>query len=119
MNGKPVKEDLQQLLEREIHIANDANCFALSEAIDGAARGAGLVFGIILGTGTGGGIVIDGKIVNGAQSIAGEWGHNPLGNEQRPCYCGRFDCVETYLSGPGLVSTWRQAGMPRKVRWRV
>ena len=110
MNGKAVKEDLQQLLEREIRIANDANCFALSEAVDGAARGAGLVFGVILGTGTGGGIVIDGKIIEGAQSIAGEWGHNPLGNEHRPCYCGRFDCVETYLSGPGLVRTWLNAG---------
>lgn len=110
MNGKPVLEDLQALLQREIRIANDANCFTLSEAVDGAAAGARVVFGIIIGTGTGGGIVIDGKPLAGLQNIAGEWGHNPLGNEQRPCYCGRDDCVETYLSGPGLVKTWQVAG---------
>jgi fructokinase len=110
LNGKPVLADLNRLLNREIRIANDANCFALSEATDGAARGARLVFGVILGTGTGGGIVTDGKLINGAQNNAGEWGHNPLGSQGRPCYCGRQDCVETYLSGPGLVETWRHAG---------
>lgn len=110
MNGKPVLQDLQTLIGREIRIANDANCFALSEAIDGAGAGAAVVFGVIIGTGTGGGIVIDSKLLDGAQNIAGEWGHIPLGNEQRPCYCGRYDCVETYLSGPGLVTTWQQSG---------
>lgn len=110
MNNQPVLEDLQSLLQREIRMANDANCFALSEAVDGAAAGARVVFGIIVGTGTGGGIVIDGKPLAGLQNIAGEWGHNPLGNEQRPCYCGRNDCVETYLSGPGLEKTWAVAG---------
>lgn len=110
MNGQPVLEDLQNLMQREIRIANDADCFALSEATDGAASGAGVVFGIIIGTGTGGGIVVDGRPLSGLQNIAGEWGHNPLGNEQRPCYCGRLDCVETYLSGPGLLKTWISAG---------
>jgi len=110
MNGKPLLTDLQGLMNRDIRIANDANCFALSEAVDGAARGAGTVFGVIIGTGTGGGIVINGKLIEGAQHIAGEWGHNPLGDEGRPCYCGRKDCVETYLSGPGLFKTWQQAG---------
>ncbi len=110
LNGKPVLADLNCLLNREIRIANDANCFALSEATDGAASGAQLVFGVILGTGTGGGIVADGKLISGVQNNAGEWGHNPLGSQGRPCYCGRRDCVETYLSGPGLVKTWRHAG---------
>lgn len=110
MNGQPALDDLQSLLNREIRMANDANCFALSEAIDGAAAGASTVFGVIIGTGTGGGIVINGKPLKGVQNIAGEWGHNPLGNEQRHCYCGRDDCVETYLSGPGLVKTWQLAG---------
>ena len=110
MNGQPVLEDLQSLLQREIRIANDANCFTLSEAVDGAAAGARVVFGIIIGTGTGGGIVIDGKPLAGLQNIAGEWGHNPLGSERRRCYCGRNDCVETYLSGPGLVKSWNAAG---------
>jgi len=110
MNGKPLLADLQGLVQRDIRIANDANCFALSEAVDGAARGAGTVFGVIIGTGTGGGVVINGQLIEGAQHIAGEWGHNPLGNEGRPCYCGRKDCVETYLSGSGLFKTWQQAG---------
>ena len=113
LNGRPLKEDLERRLDREIRMANDANCFALSEAIDGAARGASVVFGVILGTGVGGGIVIDGRIVTGANAIAGEWGHNPLplpGAEDLPlreCYCGRRGCVETYLSGPALA--WEEA----------
>ncbi len=110
LNEKPIHLDLQVLLKREIRLANDANCFALSEAIDGAAASASVVFGVIIGTGTGGGIVVDGKLINGAQNIAGEWGHNPLESQGRPCYCGRYDCVETYLSGPGLVTTWQHAG---------
>ena len=118
MNGKPVLVDLQNRLNREIRIANDANCFALSEAIDGAGKGAAVVFGVIIGTGTGGGIVVNGKLIEGAQHIAGEWGHNPLGNEGRPCYCGRKDCVETYLSGPGLVKTWNRLGGEKDVTAR-
>ncbi|HUQ29878.1 MAG TPA: ROK family protein [Usitatibacter sp.] len=110
LNGRALKEDLERRLKREIRMANDANCFALSEAIDGAARGASNVFGVILGTGVGGGIVIDGRIVTGANAIAGEWGHNPLPSPQAgdhplpPCYCGRRGCIETYLSGPGLTA---------------
>lgn len=105
--GKSLRADLQSLLQREVRIANDANCFALSEATDGAAAGAEVVFGVILGTGVGGGIVVRGQVLNGANSIAGEWGHNPLPGEEsvRPtCYCGRVGCVETYLSGPGLAA---------------
>jgi len=108
--GQPLRVDLQSLLQREIRLANDANCFALSEAIDGAGRGARCVFGVILGTGVGGGIVIDGKVLVGANAIAGEWGHNPLPADTAdplpplPCYCGRTGCVETWLSGPGLAA---------------
>ena len=106
--GQPLRQDLSNRLGREIRLANDANCFALSEAVDGAARGAGIVFGIILGTGVGGGIIIRGQPLIGAHAIAGEWGHNPLplpGPEDLPlprCYCRRAGCIETYLSGPAL-----------------
>ena len=109
MNGMPVKEDLEKILKSDIRIANDANCFALSEATDGAATGASVVFGVIVGTGTGGGVVVNGHILTGPNAIAGEWGHNPLPwpkDEERPgpeCYCGKFGCVETFLSGPGLA----------------
>ena len=108
--GKPLKRDLQALLQREIRLANDANCFALSEAVDGSGRDAETVFGIILGTGVGGGIVINKQVLTGANAIAGEWGHNPLllpGGDDLPlptCYCGRAGCVETYLSGPALAA---------------
>ena len=108
--GKPLGRDLEAALGREVRIANDANCFALSEALDGAARGAGVVFGAILGTGVGGGLVVDGRIVEGVNSIAGEWGHNPLpwpdasDAPARACYCGRSGCIETYLSGPGMTA---------------
>ncbi len=107
--GKPLGRDLEAALGREVRIANDANCFALSEAEDGAGQGAGVVFGAILGTGVGGGMVVDGRILEGANSIAGEWGHNPLPwptAEESPgpaCYCGRRGCIETFLSGPGLA----------------
>jgi predicted NBD/HSP70 family sugar kinase len=107
--GKPFKQDLEQALGREVRVENDANCFALSEATDGAGQGAPVVFGVILGTGVGGGIVIDGKVVTGPNAIAGEWGHNPLplpSGADLPlpgCYCGRSGCIETYLSGPGLA----------------
>jgi len=106
--GRPFERDLARVLERPVRLANDANCFALSEAVDGAGRGAEVVFGVILGTGVGGGIVVRGRMVLGANAIAGEWGHNPLPNprdDERPgppCYCGRHGCVETFLSGPGL-----------------
>ena len=116
--GQPLKRDLEQLLGREVRIANDANCFALSEAADGAGAGAQVVFGVILGTGVGGGIVVDGKVLTGANAIAGEWGHNPMPGEridghssgQTPsCYCGRQGCIELYLSGPGLAADHRRS----------
>jgi len=103
LNGKPLPADLAHLLGREVRIANDANCFALSEAIDGAGQGQPVVFGVILGTGVGGGIVVDGQLLAGAQHIAGEWGHNVLDAAGPPCYCGKRGCVETFLSGPGLA----------------
>ena len=113
--GRPLKADLESLLGREVRLANDANCFALSEAVDGAARGARVVFGVILGTGVGGGIVVGGEVLEGANAIAGEWGHNPMplaGDEPRPlprCYCGREGCVETFLSGPGISADHERA----------
>ena len=109
LNGRPVKQDLEALLGRELRIANDANCFALSEAVDGAGRDAQVVFGVILGTGVGGGIVMSRRVLVGANAIAGEWGHNPLPlprAEDLPlpeCYCGRPGCIESYLSGPGMA----------------
>jgi fructokinase len=108
LNGRPLDRDIAQALQREIRTANDANCFALSEAVDGAGRGKRVVFGVILGTGVGGGIVVDGKVLTGPNAIAGEWGHNPLpwpeGNEQQgpACYCGKRGCIETWLAGPAL-----------------
>jgi len=108
LNGHPLKADLERRLGREVRMENDANCFAVSEASDGAAAGCGIVFGVILGTGVGGGVVIDGRPLTGAQAIAGEWGHNPLPlprDSERPgprCYCGRTGCIETWLSGPRL-----------------
>ncbi len=104
--GQPLQADLEAALGRTVRIANDANCFAVSEATDGAAAGAPVVFGVILGTGVGGGLVIDGKPLTGANAIAGEWGHNPLADEADPlpCYCGRLGCVETWLSGPGMAT---------------
>jgi fructokinase len=106
--GQPLRKDLEAALGRPVRLENDANCFALSEATDGAAKGASVVFGVILGTGVGGGIVVQGKVIRGANAIAGEWGHNPLpqpGDQDLPlpaCYCGRAGCIETYLSGPAL-----------------
>lgn len=110
LNGRPLKTDLEQRLEREIRIANDANCFALSEAVDGAGHGHGVVFGVILGTGVGGGIVFRNTVHQGPQHIAGEWGHNILEADGPPCYCGKRGCVETFLSGPGLLSDYRRHG---------
>jgi len=112
--GQPLQADLQALLDREVRLMNDANCFALSEAVDGAAADADVVFGVILGTGVGGGIVVERQVLAGANAIAGEWGHNPLPSPVPadlplpPCYCGRSGCIETYLSGPGLARDHRQ-----------
>ena len=107
--GKPLQKDLERLLGRQVRIANDANCFAMSEATDGAGAGAEVVFGVIVGTGVGGGVAVRGRIIPGANGIGGEWGHNPLPwpdgeDERRPCYCGKLGCIETFLSGPGLAS---------------
>ena len=117
-NEQPLRPDLQALLGREVRIANDANCFALSEALDGAARGASSAFGVIIGTGAGAGIVVNGRIVVGANGIAGEWGHNPLpwaaGDEHPgpPCYCGRQGCIERFVSGSALEDDYQRAGGP-------
>lgn len=106
--GRDLKGDVERALGREVRFENDANCFALSEAVDGAGKGARVVFGVILGTGVGGGIVVDGRLLVGPNAIAGEWGHNPLPLPQpedlplRDCYCGRKGCIEAYLSGPAL-----------------
>jgi fructokinase len=108
LNGRPFKRDLEARVGREIRMSNDANCFAVSEAQDGAAAGAHVVFGVILGTGVGGGIVVDGAALDGHNGIAGEWGHNPLPwprDDERPgaaCYCGRRGCIETFVSGPAF-----------------
>jgi fructokinase len=116
LNGQTLHADLEAVLHRPIRLANDANCFALSEAVDGAAAGAGVVFGVIVGTGTGGGVVVHGRVLTGPNAIAGEWGHNPLpwprGDELpgRPCYCGKSGCIETWLSGPGFLADHRLHG---------
>jgi fructokinase len=107
--GRAFDRDLEQALRRPVRLANDANCFALSEAVDGAAADARVVFGVIVGTGVGGGLVVNRQIVEGAQRIAGEWGHNPMPWPREgewpgpPCYCGRTGCIETFLSGPGAA----------------
>lgn len=109
LNHSPFDRDLTAALGRPLRFANDANCFALSEATDGAAQGARVVFGVILGTGVGGGVVVDGKLLTGPNAIAGEWGHSPLPwpqDDERPgprCYCGKYGCIESFLSGPGFA----------------
>ena len=118
LNGMNFQEDLERKLGRQVRIANDADCFTLSEASDGAAQSASSVFGVILGTGVGGGICLDGQLITGINAICGEWGHNTLplasykgNNEPKPgrkCYCGKVDCVETWLSGPGLQKTFKE-----------
>ena len=116
LNGRPFVADLSARLDRPVRVANDANCFALSEATDGAAAGCAVVFGVILGTGVGGGIVVDGTCLTGRNAIAGEWGHNPLPRidaedlPQPPCYCGRTGCIETYVSGPAILADHRHHG---------
>jgi fructokinase len=113
--GQPLLADLERALDRPVRIANDANCFAVSEATDGAGAGAEVVFGVIVGTGTGAGIVVRGELLTGANAIAGEWGHNPLpspADDERPgpaCYCGRRGCIEAFLSGPGLQADYERA----------
>jgi len=115
LNGQSLHRDLEALLDRPVRFANDADCFALSEAADGAAAGAAVVFGVIIGTGTGGGLVVNQQLVSGPNGISGEWGHNPLPwpqPEELPgpaCYCGRYGCIETWLSGPGLARDHRLA----------
>jgi fructokinase len=115
LNGRALPRDLEEALGRRVRLANDADCFALSEATDGAAAGARVVFGVILGTGVGGGIVVDGRVVTGPNAIGGEWGHNPMPWPAPvewpglPCYCGRTGCIETILSGPGMSRDHRRA----------
>ena len=115
LNGRPLRDDLVRLLRREVRFANDANCFVQSEATDGAGAGARIVFGVILGTGTGGGIAVEGRAIEGANAIAGEWGHNPLpwpDADEWPgptCYCGRTGCIETFLCGPALTRVHERA----------
>ena len=112
LNGKPLHQDLERLIGQPLRFSNDANCFALSEAADGAAAGASVVFGVIVGTGTGGGIVAHGRVLEGPHRIAGEWGHNPLPWPKPdewpgpPCYCGHTGCIETFLSGPALARAY-------------
>jgi fructokinase len=119
--GQPLTRDLAQRLAREVRVANDADCFALSEATDGAAAGSGSVFGVILGTGVGGGIVINGRCLAGPNQIVGEWGHNPLPwptPEEYPgphCYCGKHGCIETWLSGPGFERDHATHGEPGRL----
>ncbi len=115
LNNQPFKQDLEKSLNREIRISNDANCFVLSEATDGAAHDAKIVFGVIMGTGVGAGIVIDKKVLTGKNLIAGEWGHNPLpwceeeSNVRNQCWCGQVNCIETFLSGPGFQNEYFHA----------
>lgn len=115
LNGRPFDRDVMAALGRPVRLANDANCFALSEAIDGAAQGAAVAFGVILGTGVGGGVTIDRRVLTGINAIAGEWGHSPLpwpSDGERPgpsCYCGKSGCIESFLSGPGLTQDHRRA----------
>lgn len=114
LNGHPLDRDLESALGRPVRIENDANCFALSEASDGAAAGRGCVFGVIVGTGTGGGVVVNGLVLRGRNAIGGEWGHNPLPWPEpgewpgERCYCGRTGCIETFLSGPGLARDYQR-----------
>ena len=113
MNGQSMLDDLQKLLDRQLRIANDANCFALSEALDGAGKGYDVVFGVIMGTGVGGGVVFKGQLHQGHQHIGGEWGHNILEQGGPDCYCGRKGCVETLISGPGLAADFHRHGGDR------
>lgn len=108
LNGRPLQVDISAALKVNAHLANDANCFALAEATLGAARGSYVVMGLILGTGCGGGVVVDGHVIAGLHGIGGEWGHNPLCGETDPCYCGRAGCVEQVLAGPSLERFYKK-----------
>ncbi len=125
LNGRPFGRDLEAHLARPVRLANDANCFALSEAVDGAGAGARSVFGVILGTGCGGGLVFEGKLIDGPRGIGGEWGHNPLpwpGAGEHPgpgCWCGRKGCIETWVSGPGLEADHARATGERLAADRI
>lgn len=129
LNGRPLDHDLSRQLGRPARVANDANCFAVSEAMDGAGTGAAVVFGVILGTGVGGGIVVGGRVLAGANAIAGEWGHNPLpwpDEEERsgpPCYCGKHGCIESFVSGPAMALDYRAlagaAALPTEIAQRA
>jgi fructokinase len=121
LNGRPLGSDLEARLGRPVRLANDANCFALSEAVDGAGQGLEMMFGVILGTGVGGGIAIRRRIHEGPNQIAGEWGHNPLPwmtdqerRDAQPCYCGQHGCIETFLSGPGFERDYERASGARR-----
>jgi fructokinase len=117
MNGQPLKSDLENLLGRKIEIQNDANCFAMAEALHGAGRGKKLVFGVIMGTGCGGGIVHNGEVITGRQAIAGEWGHSSIDPNGPPCFCGRRGCVESYISGAGAEARYaEQFGVKKPFR---
>jgi fructokinase len=117
MNGKPMKDDIEQVLGRKIAIENDANCFAMAEALFGAGKGKDVVFGVIMGTGCGGGLVVDGKVHSGVNNIAGEWGHMSIDPNGPTCYCGANGCVETFISGGGLERRYkREYGEERKLR---
>lgn len=117
MNGMPVKADIEKRIGRTIAMQNDANCFAMAEALDGAGSGYDLVFGVIMGTGCGGGIVHKGKVITGVQAIGGEWGHMSIDPNGPACYCGQPGCVETYISGGGLENRWEeQHGARRPLR---
>jgi fructokinase len=110
LNGRPLRDDLARALGLEVVMENDANCFALAEVRAGAAQGARLAFGVILGTGVGAGIVVDGRVWTGPQHVAGEWGHHRISDDGPPCYCGQRGCVETFLSGPALERAYADAG---------
>jgi fructokinase len=117
MNGQPLKSDLERILGRKIEIQNDANCFAMAEALHGAGRGKKLVFGVIMGTGCGGGIVYKGEVITGPQAIAGEWGHMSIAPDGPLCYCGQRGCVETFISGGGLEARYaEQFGVKRSFK---
>jgi fructokinase len=108
LNGKPLRDDLAAALRMDVRLMNDANCFALAESTLGGAQGREVVIGLILGTGVGSGIVVQGRVLGGLHGIAGEWGHNPMCGESEPCYCGREGCVETVISGPALERWYRE-----------
>ena len=117
MNGRPVKEDIEERLGRRIEIQNDANCFAMAEAMLGAGRGHAFVFGVILGTGCGGGMVYNGRVISGLQGLGGEWGHMSIDPDGPPCFCGRRGCVETFISGGGLENRYEERyGIRRRLK---